>query len=309
MWDRAFDLPALAFLGLAAVLGFAAGLWIGARRQEGAPRALGRAVEAAALAPLGGFLARTFVGLLLYAGGDSPAAALAVGWAFLLWPGAVDTLLVALHVGPVFTPAALLGSAAAVGSYVGLMDGLWRVHAWPRAGVLLFVLDTTWGLAGSANGCLVHLANLVLRARRGAESRRGCHHYLNGFRFKRGYAVTLGAVMSNVPEYAHDLMQHERQHVLQNRLFGPLYTLTYLGWMVLMLAPALAAGLARGTPARTVEDWCYLNNPWEAWAYAWGGWRDPARLWDRRVWTIVAVLFFLGVLGTALWVVWRVWLA
>ena len=53
---------------------------------------------------------------------------------------------------------------------------------------------------------------------------------------KAGFAVTLGSVMSNVPMHAGELLRHERQHVLQNRLFGPLYTLTYLGWMALMLS-------------------------------------------------------------------------
>ena len=45
-----------------------------------------------------------------------------------------------------------ISEATVVGSFVGLMDGLGQVHAWRGAGALTFVLDTTWGLAGSTNG-------------------------------------------------------------------------------------------------------------------------------------------------------------
>ena len=146
----------------------------------------------------------------------------------------------------------------------------------------------------------------VLRAHRDAAPRQGTHRYFDGFRTKAGFAVTLGAVRSNVP--AHNLVRHERQHVLQNRLFGLLYTLTYIGWIALMLVPALATGAAKGSPGRRIEDWCYLNNPWELWAYTQGGWRDPRRLWSGAVQTVTAVLFFLIALAAVLWVVRHVWL-
>jgi hypothetical protein len=308
MWDRVFNSSTLTFLAFTALLGILAGLATGRRRREGTAGILGRCVEAAVLAPLGGLLARAFMTLLLTAGGDSSSAALVVGWSFFLWPGAVDTLLALLHCEPIFTPAVLAWSATVVGAFVGLMDGLHRVHSWRGPGALLFVLDVTWGLAGSTNGCLLHLANLLLRAHRDAAPHQGAHRYLDGFRFKAGFAVTLGAVMSNVPAHAHDLVRHERQHVLQNRLFGPLYTLTYLGWMALMLLPALAAGAATGSPGRTIEDWCYLNNPWELWAYTQGGWRDPRRLWNGAVQMVTAVLFFLIALAVVLGFVQHVWL-
>ncbi len=293
-----FDSFALLFFALASGLAFLAGLRAGSFR---------RAVEAAVLAALGGFLARTFIGLLLAAGNDSPSAAIAVGWGFFLWPGAMDTLLRLLHAGPVFTPPVLLWASAVVGCFVGMMDGIRGIHRWRGKGGVGFVLDVTWGLAGSTNGCLLHLLNFAW-ARRGDDARSGAHRYLNGFCIKPGYAITLGSVMSNLPAHADGLLPHELLHVLQNRLFGPFYTLTYLAWMAVMLLPALPAGLLNGRVVQTVEDWCYTNNPWENWAYTRGGWRDPNRVWSATISALAAVVFFFGAAGAALWVVWRGWL-
>ncbi len=293
-----FDSSALLFFAIAAGAAFLAGL------RTGAP---GRAVEAAILAPLGGLLARTFVGLILSAGNNSPAAALTVGWAFFLWPGVIDTLLLLLHVGPVFTAPILLWTAAVVGSFSGMMDGLKRIHPWHRMGAAGFLLDATWGLAGSTNGCLLHLVNFAWADAKD-EPRRGAHRYFNGFCVKAGYAITLGSVMSNLPAHADGLLPHEMLHVWQNRLFGPFYTLTYLAWMTVLLLPAVAAGLIMGRVVQTVEDWCYLNNPWENWAYTRGGWRDPGRMWGAAPTAIAAIGFFLGAASAALWIVWRIWL-
>jgi hypothetical protein len=293
-----FDSSALLFFALASGAAFLAGLRTGG---------LGRAVEAAILAPLGGLLARTFVGLLLSAGNDSPSAALAVGWGFFLWPGAIDTLFLLFHTGPIFTAPVLLWAAAAVGSFVGLMDGLRRIHRWRGTGVVGFFLDATWGLAGSTNGCLLHLLNFAWADAKD-DPRRGAHRYLNGFRVKSGYAITLGSVMSNLPAHADSLVSHELLHVWQNRLFGPFYTLTYLAWMAVTALPAVVVGLVKGRVVQTVEDWCYINNPWENWAYRRGGWRDPSRVWGAASTTITTVVFFLGAAGAALWIVWCVWL-
>ena len=245
--------------------------------------------------------------MCLAAGHDSSAAALALGWGFFLWPGVLDTLLLMLHAKPVFTPSVLLWTAAVVGSFVGMMDGIGRIHRWRTLGGLEFLLDVTWGLAGSTNGCLLHLFNFAwAHAQDGP--RRGAHRYFNGFRVKAGYAITLGSVMSNLPVHADGLLPHELLHVRQNRLFGPFYTLTYLAWMAVMLLPAVAVGLYKGCATATVEDWCYTNNPWENWAYKYGGWRDPRRIWNAATIATTTMVFFLGVVSAALWVVWRVWL-
>jgi hypothetical protein len=152
---------------------------------------LGRVIEAATLALLGGFLARTFIALLLTLGNESPAAALAVGWGFFLWPGAIDSLLLMFHAKPIFTPSLLLWTAFGVGFFAGMMDGFWRIHRWRRAGVLGFLLDLTWGLAGSTNGCLLHLLN-VGWAQRHDLKRAGAHHNQKVFLINSGNEITLG---------------------------------------------------------------------------------------------------------------------
>jgi hypothetical protein len=268
---------------------------------------LGRIGEAAVLAAFGGLLACAFIAAILAAANDSPSAALAVGWAFFLWPGAADSLLVMLHARPVFAPSLLVWTAFGVGSFVGWMDGLWGVHRWRALGLLGFLLDVTWGLAGSTSAVLVHLLNMGW-GRHADDPRIGAHRYLNGFRVKGGYAITLGSAISNLPAGAEGLMPHELLHVWQNRIFGPFYTLTYLAWMAVMLLPALVLGLSRRRVVQTVEDWCYLNNPWESWAYRFGGWRDPRRVWNRAATAAATVVFFVGFVFAAAICLCQIWL-
>ena len=304
MWAQVIGPPALTFYGIAGGVAFIAGLF---RKRRYGNRLLA-GLEAASLASAGGFLARLFVAALLTGAHDSPAACLTVGWAFFLWPGAIDTLLQLLGAPAVFTAPVLLWVATAVGAFAGLMDGVWRVHRWAGPGALWFLLDVTWGLAGTTNACLLHLVNIAWGGHTD-EPRAGVHRYHRGFFAKRGYALTLGSVMSNLGPHTGDLVRHERIHVLQNRLFGPFYTLTYVGWMAALLVPAGIVGTIRGNPATTVENWCYLNNPWERWAFRHGGWRDPKALWGCRTFAVAAGLFFAGVAGLAGFVVWKVWVA
>jgi hypothetical protein len=261
MLARVFGWPALLFLLVVALAAFA----VGAIKSRDAKRGL----EAGLLALFGGFLARTFVSILLSLGNDSPGTAMAIGWGFFLWPGAIDSIAAIFGARLLTTPASLLWIAAAVGSVVGMTDGVWAIRPWRGVGVLSFLLDTTWGLAGSANGSLLHLVNTAW-AGHASDPRPDAHRYSSGFRFKHGFAFTQGSVMSNMgtngPGTA--LFVHEKTHVWQNRAFGPFFALTYLGWMVLMFVPGLIVGLAtRKGAGAGIEQWCYFNNPWEAWAY------------------------------------------
>src|SRR5262249_41882658 len=125
------------------------------------------------------------------------------------------------------------------------------------------------GLAGITNACLLHLINFAWGSH-AAEPRSGAHRYARGFGVKPGFAFTQGSVMSNLSNGPpDDLYRHERTHVWQNRIFGPFYTLSYLGWMAVWVMPGLIAGSIVGAGAfQGAEKWCYFNNPWEAWAYA-----------------------------------------
>ena len=86
--------------------------------------------------------------------------------------------------------------------------------------------------------------------------------------------------MSNLSTGPPDnLYRHERTHVWQNRIFGPFYTLSYLGWMAVWVLPGLIAGSIVGAGAfQGAEKWCYFNNPWEVMAYRLA---DPS---DRMGW-------------------------
>src|SRR5713226_8961371 len=128
--DRIFDVTALLFL-----LGFGvAALIIGLIRalafRDATLRPVSSAFEAATLAVLGGFLARTFVSILLAAGGNSRGAGLAIGWGFFLVPGIVDSIAGIFGAHPLTSPEALLWIAASVGAFTGTMNGLYLIHPW-----------------------------------------------------------------------------------------------------------------------------------------------------------------------------------
>ena len=316
MVEQIFDLGALLFVAAFALVAFVAGAMYGAVKSNNKAVSWMRGLEAAILALAGGFLARTFVTVLLHVADNSSGAGLAVGWGFFLWHGAVDTFAKLGDARPLTTTAALQWTAATVGCFVGMWDGLWRIHRWKGPGLLAFLLDITWGLAGSLNGCLFHIVNF-LWANHKDTPRNGAHIYESGFRFKTGFAVTQGAVMSNMGTNGptSDLFKHEKTHVWQNRAFGPLFTLTYLGWMVVFFIPGLIAGAVKYksfTGAfQGVEQWCYFNNPWEAWAYKVGcGPRYPNRgplVWSDRAVSAAASLFFLGVILLFGLIVLKVW--
>jgi hypothetical protein len=245
-----------------------------------------RGLEAVVLAVLGGLIARAFISILLGSANDSAAAGLTVGWSFFLVPGIVDTIPYLTHSRPVLTtPEGLLMFATVVGGMSGAISGLWRIYSWVGLGWIAFPLDVTWALAGNTVGCLLHAINFAgywIRSiftdtawgNHAPETRKNAHRYETGFglRYVPRYAFTQGCVMSNL-EYGPDnnLYRHEKTHVWQSRAFGPLYTLTYIGWFVVWLVPAVIAGvIVRGIAGIVAgpNNWCYFNNPWETWAYA-----------------------------------------
>jgi hypothetical protein len=302
--ERIFDPGILLFLFVFTAAAFVLGLIVGGIKRDDTGVILKRGGEAAILALLGGFIAHLFISVLLATGQDSPETGLLIGWGFFLWPGAVDTIAGLFGARVLTTPEALLWIAAGVGAFTGMMDGIWRIHDWTGTGVPKFVLDVTWGLAGSTNGVLFHLVNFIW-ARHADEPRHGAHRYESGFRFKSHFAVTQGAVMSNMGSNSpgSGLFAHEGTHVFQNRIFGPFFTLTYLGWMVIFFIPALIAGAIGKQVGTAIEKWCYFNNPWEVWAYRVGA-GPRSRFGGDYLWSDGAVLgasipFYVIVAGLA----------
>jgi len=267
MVGRVFDLPGLLIIAVIAIIAFVLPVIVGAVRSESGIR---RGIEAAILAILGGLMARVFISILLASANDSPGAGLAVGWGFFLIPGIVDTLA---GQALLTTPANLLIFAAIVGAFTGMMAGIYQIYNWLGLGLLAFPLDVTWALAGNTVGGLLHVVNIGW-GDHGSETRKNAHRYASGFglRYNPRYAFTQGCVMSNLQDGpGQDLYRHEKTHVWQNRTFGPLYTLTYVGWMVVWVVPAIIAGvIIKGVSGLFAgpNNWCYFNNPWETWAYA-----------------------------------------
>ena len=266
-------------LAIASVLAFVVGLIFGTNKTDpdkpadpDKPPRLERAAEAFILTLLGGFFARMFVSILLSTAENTPLSRLVIGWATTLWTGAIGTIPSWFGTEFLTGRDTLLWAALAVGAFTGMMDGIWRVYDWTGIGVPSFLLDKTWGLAGTTNAALLHIWNTFF-GKHADEPRQNAHRYETGFHIKRGYAFTQGAVMSELSESVnaadHDLYNHEYTHVWQNRIFGPFFVLSYVGWMAVAFIPSLIAGaLTKAvTLGQAIERYTYFDNPWETWGY------------------------------------------
>ena len=313
--DLVFTLPALIFFLIAAVVAFVLGMSIGAAKLgDDKGKAALRGLEALVLAVLGGLIARMFIAGLLTAAGNSDAAHIAIGWGFFVVPGIVDTIAWLATKHAATTADSLVWLATAVGTFTGFFNGLWKIHNWKGLGYLAFPLDVTWGLAGATTGSLLHLINFAW-GEHSDEIRKEAHRYASGFRLKSKptkFAFTQGPVMSSLSDaYPTPLYRHERTHVWQNRGFGPLFTLSYLGWMALWVIPAAIAAIVK-KDKEAFDAWCYYNNPWETWAYLVGagprtGAGRPKLVWGNVVILILSIPYFAGVIALMIWIVLQVW--
>lgn len=202
--------------------------------------------------------------------------------------------------GSVGSLVGLTAPAAVVGGLNGYISGRRGIYAWntPK-GVGAFALDSTWALATTMAGLAAH----TVSAARGdagfsdALSRRQNRHvYARGFQPRRGFATTLGNVVSgagdvNVPRRVKLVTDHEDVHVWQARTFGPLYPVLYAGWAAGGAIGGAALWASRGRTeslGKLVESCAYYLNPFEYWAYSrddhWPprgkvaevGWKRPA---------------------------------
>ncbi len=320
--ESVFNFQSLTFLLCAGVVGFLLALIVGHAALGDSPAdAALRGLEAGILAILGGWFARMFIALLLSTAKDLEGAQIAVGWGFFLVLGPVDMIVqrAADHLWT--TPQALLILGMVVGSFTGMMNGLWKIHDWKGAGWIAFPLDVTWGLAGATTGSLLHVLNVFL-GKHATDIRHEAHRYESGFHLKDTFAFTQGPVMSNLtsaPAAAgakkNTLYYHERTHVWQNRVFGPFFTLTYLGWMALWIIPALIAALVT-KDGKAIENWCYYNNPWETWAYLVGPLNPAgestragrhALIFSDVAILVLSILYFIGVISLLVWLVPKAW--
>ncbi len=193
-----------------------------------------------------------------------------------------------------------------LGSLNGVVSGFAGIYDWrSRRGWTAAILDSTWGLVGTALGLALHAVNVVWPGSGYVESlsRRRCRHvYAAGASLRGGFALSMGNVISNAggkvglkgeSERARRrrrfVTAHEELHIWQNRWFGPLFHITYGGWLVmggivgLMLWPVV-----RGRLFNAIETVAYYDNPFEYWAYRNDGYWPPRGIhpklgWKRRI--------------------------
>lgn len=268
------------------------------RSRQSAQETTLAAVEVSTTILLGALAARLFILTLLGVQPFGEKGIAAIGWAFLFWPGVIDTFGWLATNRTVFAGHDLVDWATVFGGLAGWWDGLRRIHDWRRFGGLPFLLDVTWGGAGTSIGVAAHFLNLGWG--RPLDSRRlNAHRYDSGVCTSRIYAITLGNVCGNFQGRGDGpLFAHEATHVLQNRIFGPIYLFTYLFWMAVMLAPAFLWGARVRRPGEVIYAWCYANNPWEEWAYRIGGSRPGHLVWPtRRILIVSAPVACLAILA------------
>lgn len=315
----------LIVLGLS-IVGFLLALFIRIGQGKGAGAAALNGLETGLCVLLGGLLAQAMVALPLWLGDGSKAAEIGTSFFFLIWPGIVN-----LAAAPFSGNQALIGTdgimwfALAAGAGIGFFDGFRRIHDWAFPGILTFIGDLTWGLPLNVNAFLIHLINLVWGTPQD-EPRKGAHRYVSGFRIKGNFAFTQGNLLTNLSSGpGTGIYNHEQTHVLQNRVFGPFFWMTYFGWLILFGAIGLIGSLvSRGRNSAGVRLgadypmwWGYFNNPWELWAYTHNptgrtgnlpsgdglGWLDwPAVL--KVIFTIIGEAILVILILLSIWMIW-----
>jgi hypothetical protein len=272
---------------LAGAVAFILAFLIRAIQGNGAREAAKNGGEAALSAFAGSILAQVTVAIFLSLGGETPGAIYVTGLFFLIWPGLIDLVASPFRPGdPLIGAEGLLWFAYAVGAGAGFFDGFRRTHDWSGLGVPRFLGDMTWGLPLTVHALALHIIDTIFGTV-SSDARQGATRYSGGFRIKGNFAFTQGNVLSNLSRGPGDtLYAHEQVHVFQNRVFGPLFWMTYFGWLILFGFFGLVAWAifrnatnASGTPVASSFPmwWGYFNNPWELWAY---GKNPDGRLWN-----------------------------
>jgi hypothetical protein len=185
-------------------------------------------------------------------------------------------------------PLGLAVPMGVVAAANGLVSGWRRTYDWRcSTGLVAFTLDSTWALPMTAAGLVSHAVGVV-RGQPGYDptlSRRANRHvYRRGFVPRRGFAITVGSVVSgagdtSLPARRRLVTDHENVHVWQARWLGPLFPLAYGAWMVGGGAVGAVLWLVRRPEARfgkVVETCAYYLNPFEWWAYSRAGHWPPS---------------------------------
>jgi hypothetical protein len=177
-------------------------------------------------------------------------------------------------------PLGLAIPVGAVAAASGAISGWRQVYDWSCPnGLVAFTLDSTWAFPMTAAGLFSH-AVALLSKNPGYDAslsrRQNRHVYRRGFMPRRGFAITVGNVISgagdtSLPRRQRLVADHENVHVWQARWFGPFYPLLYGGWMLIGGAVGAVVWVVsrRGDRfTKVVESCAYYVNPFEWWAYS-----------------------------------------
>ncbi|MFN3256699.1 MAG: hypothetical protein ACE37B_13490 [Ilumatobacter sp.] len=186
----------------------------------------------------------------------------------------------ALFAGAVGSIVGATVPLAVVGGVNGAISGWRGIYEWGCSrGLIAFTLDSTWSLPMTTAGLVANTVGLV-HPNSGyvpdLSERQNRHVYRRGFMPRKGFAITLGNVISGAgdverPRRARLITDHEDVHCWQARWFGPLFPALYVGWMVVGgVGGAVIWLVARRSDRFTevVESSAYFLNPFEWWAYS-----------------------------------------
>jgi RHS repeat-associated protein len=189
-------------------------------------------------------------------------------------------------VGAAMGGHSVLGPIGAVnGAMNGLMSGVHQIYSWDDiTGWLAFTADSSLGIVGTTSGNQVHFLNIFKSSdyRKDLSKRQNRHVYAHGVRIKEGFFFAQGNVVSNAsgnvgldPNTAdgrlrlRKLDQHETLHIWQNRIAGPIFTSSYVGWLIVGSVTALNTWFAdtEDDLGKRIHSMAYRSNPWEVWAF------------------------------------------
>jgi hypothetical protein len=184
--------------------------------------------------------------------------------------------------GAAWSVVGLAWPAAIVGAVSGVVSGARGIYRWRSvSGPVAFLLDSTWALPMTTAAIVAHGAATVQGRRSGyaeaLSARANRHVYAKGLQMRKGFAITLGNVVSGAgdvqgsPRRQKLVTDHEDVHIWQARWLGPLYPVLYVGWTLAGGAVGAVVWLTRRRAepfTRVVETCSYYVNPLEWWAYS-----------------------------------------
>ena len=195
--------------------------------------------------------------------------------------------------------------AAVVGGVNGLVSGGRGIYRWNSpSGPAGFVLDSTWSLPMTTAGLVCHGVAVAQSNRgdyeRSLSERADRHVYRRGFRFRKGFLITLGNVVNQAgdtsrPRRRRLVTDHEHVHVWQARWWGPLYPVLYVAWSIIGGAAGIVVWATRRRDeriSRVVETCSYYLNPFEWWAYSRDDHWPPTGIVAKMGWQLPAVQSF-----------------